>query len=42
MSLLRTRPVATPAMIATFDDAATIAAALAFEAALGARRRRRG
>jgi 3-carboxy-cis,cis-muconate cycloisomerase len=34
VSLLRTRPVATPAMIATFDDAATIAAALAFEAAL--------
>ena len=34
MSLLRTRPVATPAMIATFDDAATIAAALAFETAL--------
>nr|WP_277924551.1 lyase family protein [Sphingomonas sp. CROZ-RG-20F-R02-07] len=32
--MLRTRPVATPAMIATFDDAATIAAALAFEVAL--------
>lgn len=34
MSLLRIRPVATPAMIATFDDAATIADALAFEVAL--------
>lgn len=34
MSLLRTRPVATPAMIATFEDAATIADALAFETAL--------
>jgi len=32
--MLRTRPVATPAMIATFDDAATIADALAFETAL--------
>ncbi|MEG3167969.1 lyase family protein [Sphingomonas sp. LB3N6] len=36
MSLLRTRPVATPAMIAVFDDAATIAEALGFEAALAA------
>ncbi|EZP48729.1 lyase family protein [Sphingomonas sp. RIT328] len=36
MSLLRTRPVATAAMIATFDDEATIAAALAFETALAA------
>ncbi|WP_271300154.1 lyase family protein [Sphingomonas sp. CV7422] len=36
MSLLRTRPVATAAMIATFDDEATIAAALAFESALAA------
>ena len=36
MSLLRTRPVATPAMIATFDDDATIAATLAFESALAA------
>ncbi|MEH3159582.1 MAG: lyase family protein [Sphingomonas taxi] len=34
MSLLRVRPVATPAMIATFDDHATIADALAFEVAL--------
>ncbi len=32
--MLRTRPVATPAMIATFDDAATIADAVAFETAL--------
>jgi len=32
--MLRTRPVATPAMIATFGDAATIADALAFETAL--------
>jgi 3-carboxy-cis,cis-muconate cycloisomerase len=32
--LLRTRPVATPAMLALFDDAATIAHALAFETAL--------
>ena len=32
--LLRWRSVATPAMIATFDDGATIAHALAFEAAL--------
>jgi 3-carboxy-cis,cis-muconate cycloisomerase len=36
VSLLRTRPVATPAMIATFDDDATIAATLAFESALAA------
>lgn len=34
MSLLRTRPASTPAMLAVFDDAATIAHALAFEAAL--------
>ena len=34
MNLLRTRPVATPAMIAIFDDAAVIADALAFEVAL--------
>jgi len=34
VSLLRTRPVATPAMIAVFDDAQTIAHALAFETAL--------
>ncbi|WP_277983290.1 lyase family protein [Sphingomonas faeni] len=34
MSLFRIRPVATPAMIATFDDAATIADALSFETAL--------
>lgn len=34
MNLLRTRPAATPAMLAVFDDAATIAHALAFEAAL--------
>ncbi|MGP7795213.1 lyase family protein [Sphingomonas sp. CLY1604] len=32
--LLRQRPVATPAMIAVFDDAATIAHACAFEVAL--------
>lgn len=32
--LLRTRPQSTPAMLAVFDDAATIAHALAFEAAL--------
>jgi 3-carboxy-cis,cis-muconate cycloisomerase len=34
VSLLRTRPASTPAMLAVFDDAATIAHALAFEAAL--------
>ena len=34
MSLLRTRPIATPAMMAVFDDAAIVAHALAFEAAL--------
>jgi 3-carboxy-cis,cis-muconate cycloisomerase len=34
VSLLRTRPATTPAMLAVFDDAATIAHALAFEAAL--------
>lgn len=34
MSLLRLRPVATPAMIATFDDQAIIADALSFETAL--------
>ena len=34
MSLLRTRPATTPAMLAVFDDAATITHALAFEAAL--------
>ncbi len=34
MSLLRTRPATTTAMIAVFDDSATIAHALAFEAAL--------
>lgn len=34
MSLLRTRPATTPAMLAVFDDAATIAHALAFEVAL--------
>ena len=33
-SLLRDRPASTPAMLAVFDDAATIAGALAFEAAL--------
>jgi 3-carboxy-cis,cis-muconate cycloisomerase len=33
-SLLRTRPASTPAMLALFDDAATIGHALAFEAAL--------
>lgn len=33
-SLLRTRPAATPAMLALFDDRAVIAHALAFEAAL--------
>ncbi len=32
--LLRTRPASTPAMLALFDDAATIRHALAFEAAL--------
>jgi 3-carboxy-cis,cis-muconate cycloisomerase len=32
--LLRTRPASTPAMLALFDDAATIGHALAFEAAL--------
>jgi 3-carboxy-cis,cis-muconate cycloisomerase len=34
VSLLRSRPATTPAMLAVFDDAATIAHALAFEAAL--------
>jgi len=34
VSLLRTRPATTPAMLAVFDDAATIAHALAFEVAL--------
>ena len=34
MNLLQTRPATTPAMLAVFDDAATIAHALAFEAAL--------
>lgn len=33
-SLLRDRPGSTPAMLAVFDDAATLKAALAFEAAL--------
>ena len=33
-SLLRDRPASTPAMMAVFDDAATLAGALAFEAAL--------
>ena len=34
VNLLRTRPATTPAMLAVFDDAATIAHALAFEVAL--------
>lgn len=33
-SLLRDRPASTPAMLAVFDDAATLAGGLAFEAAL--------
>ena len=40
--LLRDRPAATAAMLATFDDAATLHGALAFEAALAEAEAARG